>query len=38
LIRDSTMIALLISMTNKMAEFEPRIAEYIGSFSQYKTL
>lgn len=38
LTRDNTMIALLISMTNKMAEFEPRIAEYIGWFSQYKNL
>ncbi|OHT04931.1 Dynein heavy chain family protein [Tritrichomonas foetus] len=38
LTRDNTGIALLISMTNKMKEFEPKITEYIGKFSNYSHL
>ena len=38
LTRDNTAIALLVSMTNKMKQFEPLIDNYIGKFSPYSHL
>ncbi|KAK8898529.1 Dynein heavy chain 5, axonemal [Tritrichomonas musculus] len=38
LTRDNMGIALLISMTNKMKEFEPKISEYIARFAPYQHL